>query len=128
MFSGRHQKLYEKKTLETEYPLELTLKLTEDGPAKSFQNTRFSNHFRPFSTLFDLFRTFSGVFGLLGDQGGWDRKVHAKTIPDIRKIMIKMPENRPSKFRFFGKFGGKIFWHFHNVFPKIFRMSGIVFA
>ena len=93
MISGRNQKIYEKRTLDPEYPFELTLELTEDGPNKSVQNTGFSDRFRPFSTFFDLFRTFSGVFGFLADEGGGDRKVRAKRIFLARESLGKRSEN-----------------------------------
>ena len=93
MFSRRKQKIYEKRTLDPQYPFELTLELTEDGPNKSVQNTRFSDLVRRFSVFSDLFRTFSGVFGVLGDQGGGDRKVRAKRIFLARESLGKHDKN-----------------------------------
>ena len=97
MFSGRNQKLYAKRTLDPEYPFELTLELTEDGPNKSVQNTRFSNLFRRFSVFFDLFQNFHKFSGFWRTKGAGIGKFTPKgffSTEEAWESMIEMPENR----------------------------------
>ena len=81
-----------------------------------------------FSPFFSgLFRPFSRSFGLFGGPGGLrmpESESSGKNIffcpEQSRKMIIKMPENRPSKCPEKCKCLGPVFRHFYHAFPSFF--------
>ena len=78
----------------------------------------FPRFFRYFSTFFVNFSTFSGFWGTKGPGIGKFTQKRFFSSEQSRKSIVKMPENRPSKFPEKCKCLGPVFRHYYNDFPS----------
>ena len=102
-------------------PCERLWKMPKTAPTNLFRAPSFPTFFEPFrhfSTFFPNFRTFSGFWGTEG--AGIGKFTQKQFFPSerSRKSIIKMPENRTSKFPEKCKCLGPVFRHFYNAFPS----------